>query len=656
MHQRFFTHVLLPALLLGILANICLNALRPPAALAHAFVIGSDPIDGSTIARAPEVVRIFFNASISPISTAHVYVISQDGQLQDVSASHSTVAGNNLRELDTPLQTPLPQGGYEVKWTAVANDDGYTTFGLIGFNIGHSSTGLSGVSTLGPSTSNNVQAARTLNLIGVLTVAWEWLVLVALTFWVGILVMERFFLTETERSASLLELVKKQALPVQWLCLAALLVGETVILILRATAMTQILHDGSIDLGVLGPLLTQTNYGHLWLLRTALLLLALGLLWWTSRTRRDTALAQETPQAVTRSGPLPSSTSQEQNIPGSTPKEEGASRMQQRYTSVWMLLAGLIVFIQALTSDAEQVAQLRGSAIVFDWLYLVAQCTWFGGLAYLGFVLLPLTLRSDSAAEILAAFLRRFTPLILGSIGVLLISGLFLSESTVSNAQQLLSDPYGRTLLIAIILIAVIILLSAYTFLILRPKFIRQAVLLPVVNAELPARRARLFALEQTERNMKQLLGVQTTLCAAVLLCIAFMSFYAPAIVFPNITYSNPSLPANSTENIQTKQVGNLSLSLQLLPGRVDAANTLVVIINDLNDKSVTDAQVRFTINMETMDMGTTSIMTKGGNPLYVASLRKGKGFSMAGLWDIGVVVQRPGQPPVKTNFQVMVS
>ncbi len=131
---------------------------QAPAALAHAFVIGSDPVDGSTIATAPPVIRIFFNAEISAASNARVFVFAPGGPANgsEVDAGHSYIPANHARELDTPLiaVSSLPQGSYEVKWSALALDDGHATHGLIGFNVGTSVTGLTGTPILGPSTSN----------------------------------------------------------------------------------------------------------------------------------------------------------------------------------------------------------------------------------------------------------------------------------------------------------------------------------------------------------------------------------------------------------------------------------------------------------------------------------------------------------------------
>lgn len=146
----------------------------PPVAAAHtlqAFVIGSDPVDGSTINRAPKIMRIFFNAPLSLLSVAHIYHIEQE-QLVDVGSAPASLVQPGKTEMDIPVNvhTATPQGSYEVKWTAVADTDASTTYGVIGFNVGYSSTGLSGQSILGPETSNDMQALRTLDPLGLLTI------------------------------------------------------------------------------------------------------------------------------------------------------------------------------------------------------------------------------------------------------------------------------------------------------------------------------------------------------------------------------------------------------------------------------------------------------------------------------------------------------
>lgn len=748
---RFFRPLLISALSLCILLTLTWlpGIFRPPVALAHAFVIGSDPVDGSTINTPPAVVRIFFNEPISRASVAHVY-FGIDNQVVD--GNRSIIASGNSRELDTPLISPdqLPQGSYTVRWTALDATDGHATHGVIGFNVGHSSTGLPGEVILGPSTSNILPQ---LDLQGLLAIAWDWLVMAALTFWIGILVTEGVILkggmsesgrgnrrdgVERERgegtteslnlSPTFFARIRKQALPLQWLCLAALFAGEIINLILRATLLTQAYNNNGIDPTAMRDLLIDTNYGYFWLARLVLIGVTAGFLWWTthtvgahstdvrnsgsarpgiqarrpgwrttssqySRLRQQVAQMQETineeqaeQEAITkrnideqennagtkspnasgtatghldegRQGFGSDATAGESSKAGNPPALSPSTEQSHWQTIVWLTLAGLILLTFVLSEDTTQLAQAHISAVVLNWLFLAAQSIWFGGAAYLGFVLLPLlpVIEPDHHARLLVALLRRYTPLVLGAIPVLLVSGLFLVETNLSNVQQFITDPYGRALLVKIVLIMLMLLLSIYVLFFLRPQLHRQIVLLPVVNAEMPARRTRQSALEQSERKLRRTMQSLSYLGAGVLLCTALMSFFAPPIVFPAINYAAGSSTgsASSTTNTQTKQVGNLTVRLQVIPARVDYDNTVIVTLNDSSGNPVTDAQLQISTNMELMDMGTAHATIQGGKATYVATFSKDEAFSMFGLWDVVLKIQRPNQAPMQVTFQV---
>jgi putative copper export protein/methionine-rich copper-binding protein CopC len=666
--------------------------IRPPAVLASSFVIGSDPVDGSTISTPPTQVRIFFNTPISSASIANVYF---GINYQVMNAGRSHVASNNPQELDTPLITQLPLGSYTVRWIALSTTDGQATHGVIGFNIGHSSTGLAGQVILGPSTSNILPQ---LSLLGILTVAWDWLVMAALTLWIGILVIEGIVLAgekndsdrdysgnqgergrrttrdlgdhgEVERvnidrssrgrvgavsmgdqgrvginptptfAFTFMTQVREQSLSLQWLCLAALFAGEIINLILRAALITQASNNNGIDPANIFKLIVDTTYGHLWLVRIALIGVALVFLWWTTRSTGGKSMLIRNTASV-------------------------GTRGDARHTIAWLTLAGLILLTLSLSEDITQLGQAHVSAVILDWLFLVTQGIWLGGAAYLGFVLLPLlfAIEPELRARSLVTLLRRYTPLIFGSMGVLLISGLFLAETSLSSVQQLITNPFGRALLVKIILVAMLLLLSAYALLFLGPQLHRQIMLLSVVNAEMPARRTRQVALERGERRLIVIMKSVTYLGAGVLLCAAFMSFFAPPIVFPAIDYtpntSGSSTKPSTTNNqiTQTQQTGNLTVNLQITPARVNDDNTVSVTINDSNGNPVTDAQVQVSINMVTMNMGIASATIEGGNPTYVAVFSKEETFSMPGLWNVALKIQRPNQVPVQVTFQVMLT
>jgi putative copper export protein/methionine-rich copper-binding protein CopC len=648
----------------------------PPTASAHAFVIGSDPVDGSTINSTPRVMRIFFNEDISPSSIAHIY-FGPDAQIMD--GGRSTVSSTNPRELDTPLLRPnqLPQGSYTVRWTALSSVDGQATHGVIGFNIGHSSLGLQGEVILGPSTSNILPQ---LDLQGLLAVAWGWLVMAALMFWLGIVIVEGLILEPVQGASGLsFSHIRKQALPLQWLCLIALLFGEIINLILRATLFNSALGNGGLNLAILGQILVETNYGYLWLARMILIGLALGFLWWTTRGRgvgsryitpgvggprhqprkRTGHSARRQSFSELRRQATVEQTISKQEPVGEKDEDLIAARMQPKWhTIVWFTLATLILLTLVLSGDAAQLLQPHFSAIVLDLLYLVAQGIWFGGAAYFAFVLLPVLPISepDHYGQSLVVLLRQFAPLLWAAIGVLLVSGLFLSEAAITSMQQLVTDPYGRALLVKIVLIVFMLIFTGYALLYLRPRLAKQALLLPVVHVDLPARRTRQSALEQTWRNLKRTMNIVSCLGAAVLLCAALMTFFAPPIVFPNVNYAQNSSSSGSSPSAQTKTVGNLSVILQVTPARVDEANTVTVTLRDSSGRPVTNAQVQLDTNMEIMDMGTTHKTISGGNPAYVAVFAKGKGFSMAGPWDIALRIQRPNQQPAQVVFQVVIS
>lgn len=572
-----------------LIATWSTTTLPQSVAFAHAFVIDSDPVDGSTAADAPTVVRIFFNAPISPASFATVYTPNE----QVVNASHSIITSNNPRQLDIPLLNPaqLPQGSYTVRWTAIANDDGHTTHGVIGFIIGQSSSGLPGQTILGASTSNILPS---LDLIGTLAVAWEWLVLMALTFWVGSLIIEGLLIHGVERIALLLIQARKRSRPLQWLCLAALLIGECITLILRASQLSQVVNGGGIDLTTLGQILTQTLYGYLWFIRIGLILCSLGFLWWTTQRERSPQRIARTAlrgRQRNRFGQMRQRITQEYTLAKESESDEETTPMPvlPRYSiAVWLLLASLILVTYALSSDAAQLAAPvpHLSTIVLAWLYLAARCIWLGGLAYLGYVLLPLLtgIEPDRHAEVLIALLQRFRPVTLGSIGVFLVSGIYLTEVSISKPQLFITTPYGRTLLIAAILVAIILLLTGYALFVLRPKLARQAALLPVVDAELPARRTRQTALDATVSSLKRSLTLQSWLGATVLLCTALMVFFAPPIVFPNSLYlqmsSTPTPASNTGLQSQTQKVGNHTVTLQVLPGQPILQTTFTVTLN----------------------------------------------------------------------------
>jgi hypothetical protein len=153
------------------------------------------------------------------------------------------------------------------------------------------------------------------------------------------------------------------------------------------------------------------------------------------------------------------------------------------------------------------------------------------------------------------------------------------------------------------------------------------------------------------------MVNLQGLVGAGILLCAALMSFYAPPIVFPKTTYANPSTVATSIPSDATQQqkVGDFTVGLQVSPARVASANTVIVSLTNAAGKSVSNANVEFISNMQTMDMGTAIKKATPKGITYVATFEIGEAFSMTGLWNIEVRFQLPKQAVQKAEFQVTV-
>jgi len=459
----------------------------------------------------------------------------------------------------------------------------------------------------------------TLDLVGTLAIAWQWLISLALAFWIGILVIESIVFKGDKQPSALLARSRKQAQPLQWICLSVMIVAEVIVLILRTAQSTQSQNGNPFDLVALGQILFQSSYSFLWFAQVILILGSLGLLWWfTNRQKRPVTIAL-------------------------------------------LILAGLISIAYVLSGDvALPPMQLRMYAIILDCISFIALSVWFGALAYLGYVLLPMlpVIEPDRGAATLTILLRRFYPLVLVDICILIVSEFYLTMINLGNVQQFITEAYGRALLVKWLFILIMIIFSAYVLYVLRPKLIRQAASLPPTNAEVPERQVRQSALDRTTRSFRQLLSIQSWLGAAALLCAALATFFVSSIVSPftNGTYNDQVVTLSNVSTTQTKQVGNLSVMLTVTPGEISVSNTVSVRITDTRSrKLVMNEHVVISANMEGMHMGSGPQTMTGDTSTYVATFANTT-FSMTGYWDIALTIQSPRQVQDTVIFTVWLS
>ncbi len=102
--------------------------------------------------------------------------------------------------------------------------------------------------------------------------------------------------------------------------------------------------------------------------------------------------------------------------------------------------------------------------------------------------------------------------------------------------------------------------------------------------------------------------------------------------------------------------MGSLTATQDVSPARAGSANTVTLTLLDAQNQALRSATVKLTVNMQVMDMGTTSAtMTGDGTATFTASFAAGQTFTMAGGWLVQVEIDRPNQSPQHLTFSVMV-
>jgi copper transport protein len=387
--------------------------LAQPAS-AHADLIRSDPPNGSVLAHAPGVARLWFSEEISPeFSSARVV----DRAGAPIAGSRAQAGGGDPRQLTVALPN-LGKGTYGLVWRVLAEDDGHATGGVVVFTVGGAAAAAGTI----PVTAGAGVAGTAATPVGVLL---RWLGLCALAGLVGCLAVAGPVLGRA-RAASAPEtvavgaqLARRRLLAVAAGCAAAA----------AAVGVATLAEEGRRAAGAGGDrtpgqavfdLLTGTRWGHLWLAReAALIALVAVILGIRSRLGEPPA-----PRATVR------------------PASAAA-----------LVLA--VAWVEGLGSHSAALESARAAAVAAYSLHVLTALLWLGALPALVLVLVP-RVTGLPPREVMRACRGPFSVLIVISVTVLVVTGLYGAGRQVPEPGQLLSTTYGRTLLLKIALLAVV--------------------------------------------------------------------------------------------------------------------------------------------------------------------------------------------------------
>jgi copper transport protein len=386
--------------------------LAQPAS-AHADLVRSDPADGAVLAHAPGVARLWFSEEISPrFSSARVV----DGQGATVTGS-SLKAGSGDPRLLTVQLPSLGIGTYGLVWRVLAEDDGHTTGGIVVFTVGAAAP--AGTTTADESAGVTGTAATP---IGVLL---RWLGLCTLAGLVGGLAVAGPVLgraragSASDAVAVGIQLARRRLLAVTAGCAAAA----------AAVGVVNLADEGrrapgaGVDRGLIPAmldLLTGTRWGHLWLAREAALVTLVALIL-GMRSRLG----------------------------------EPRNRLTAVGAASVAALVLAVAWVEALGSHAVALESARTYAVVGYSLHVLTALLWLGALPALVLVLWP-RVAGLGPREVMRACRGPFSTLIVISVTVLVVTGLYGAGRQVPEPGELLSTSYGRTLLLKSALLAAV--------------------------------------------------------------------------------------------------------------------------------------------------------------------------------------------------------
>ena len=405
----------------------------PGLALAHLGLAGSTPAKGAHLAAAPRELRLSFTEEVEA-SVARLRLLGANGGEVAISAVRSLADSGQVIIAD--ITGALEAGTYTVEWQVIGKD-GHPVRGAIPFVIAPGATGLGAVPATAPPADTTTQHHDPTSMptgegFGADSPGYvivRWLGFTALLVAIGTVAFTFVvlgLLRRTEPDTDTVPLMRTRAAAVGlWASVALLAVA-----LMRLMAQSFAMHGPgqAFSAGFLGSMLTNTVWGWGWILQLVASVLAVV-----------------------------------------------AFFMARREKSIgWVLAAVACVALAvtpALSGHAASAPRLTGLAITADTLHVIGAAGWLGSLLLLLAVGIPVAMqRADGQrGATVARLVNAFSPTALGFAGLAVLTGVFSGWLHIGLSSALWESDYGRTLLIKLAILSVVIATGAYNWLKVKP-------------------------------------------------------------------------------------------------------------------------------------------------------------------------------------------
>jgi copper transport protein len=227
----------------------------------------------------------------------------------------------------------------------------------------------------------------------------------------------------------------------------------------------------------------------------------------------------------------------------------GYWRVSRGRTWLWalaLILTAMLLMSDALVSHSAATIARRGLALSAELVHLLGVTLWVGGLGYFATLFWWSTFREPSAASELAWAIPSFSVLAVGSVGLLTVSGLYLTQLHLGSLDHLLSTPYGRILLAKLCVVGLMVALGGYHQLIVHSRILARV-----------DRSGR--GMDPHSQQFRQTLRIEALLGLLALFFAAFLG-----------TTSPPSTPPPRIDEVfrQTHAVDDAHVTIEIRPLR----------------------------------------------------------------------------------------
>jgi copper transport protein len=386
-----------------------------PSALAHARLVGTTPETGSTVQRQPAEVIFKYDQPVGGTDGAVRVYDSEGNEVDNGDVSHP---GGRQSWLGVGLESNLPDGTYTATYRVISADTHIVYGGLV-FNLGHASANggvsvarLTGKEQSGEATRLGFAVVRFLDYLSIALMVGG-LVFLAFAWRPGFGLTRR----DEPRWDAAADAFRRRAVKLLAFAVVLGVVVSLLGILLQGASAAGVSLWASLKSSIVEDTL-ESRFGKVWLLR-AFDWAALGAL---------VLIYLKAPRARR-----------------------------------WLTVPAAIgcAYLASTPAFAGHASVESPIAVMFpsDFIHVFASSIWVGGVAFL-VLALPVATRQLEPPErtrVLLATLARFSPIALGAVVAIAVTGLVQAYIDIRRVADLFDTTYGLLVLAKMVLLAVLV-------------------------------------------------------------------------------------------------------------------------------------------------------------------------------------------------------